>query len=400
MMKRKKLSLLMTVSLVLVLLGCSNGTDSADPSDPTIPAYDTVINLAAISGVTAPAAGATPTTTITETAQYTGTVSWSPAVSDMFVSNTIYTATITLTAKAGFTLTGVTTDFFTVAGTTSDTNPANSGVVTAVFPATTANLAAVTDYTSTVVGTLKAVQGGTFNNGTADMTVSSFRMSQYEVTRTQFSDIMGTDPSDTSRSSGTSDPVQMANWYHAIAFCNKLSLDEGLTPVYSVSVGGTSVDWSALTYGEIPTTSNSDWNAATANWSANGYRLPTEAEWQFAARGGNSSNGYTYAGSNTIGDVAWYTTNSGSKTHTVGGLAANELGLYDMSGNVWEWCWDWYATYPATAQTDYHGAASGTGRIERGGGWFYSASSCTVAYRGIDDPNIRSSLIGFRVVRP
>ncbi len=294
MMKKKKLNLLMTVSLVLVLLGCSNGTDSADPSDPTSPAT-------------------------------------------------------------------------------------------------------VSDVTSANIGTLKAVEGGTFNNGTADMTVSSFRMSQYEVTRAQFSAIMGTDPSNTSYSTGTGDPVQMANWYHAIAFCNKLSLDEGLTPVYSVS-GIT--DWSALAYASIPTSSDDTWNAATADWSANGYRLPTEAEWQFAARGGNSSNGYTYAGSSTIDDVAWYSANSSSRTHPAGTKTANELGLYDMSGNVWEWCWDWYATYPATAQTDYHGAASGTYRVIRGGSWNYNATYCTVASRTYNRPNIQDISTGFRVVRP
>lgn len=251
----------------------------------------------------------------------------------------------------------------------------------------------LSDYTGTRVGTLKAVEGGTFNNGTADMTVSSFRMSQYEVTRTQVYDIMGTDPSDTSYSSGTSDPVQMISWYYAIAFCNKLSIAESLTPVYTV----TGVDFATLTFAAIPTATNADWDAATADWSANGYRLPTEAEWQFAARGGNSSNGYTYAGSNTVGDVAWYATYS---THTVGGKTANELGLYDMSGNVYEWCWDWYDTYPATAQSDYRGAASGTNRILRGGSWRYSATSCTVAYRYYYNPYYQNSPFGFRVVRP
>lgn len=257
--------------------------------------------------------------------------------------------------------------------------------------------ATLTDYTGTGVGTLKAVQGGTFNNGTADMTVSSFRMSQYEITRTQFSAIMGSDPSDTACSTGTSDPVQQANWYHAIAFCNKLSLLENLSPVYSVS-GIT--DWAALAYASIPTSSNTTWDAATADWSANGYRLPTEAEWQFAARGGNSSNGYTYAGSNTVGDVAWYSVNSSSKTHPAGTKTANELGLYDMSGNVWEWCWDRYGPYSATAQTDYRGAASGTSRIARGGSWHYDATYCAVAYRGSNYPYNQYVHVGFRVVRP
>jgi len=372
----------------------STGTVTAVfPSTAAVP--DTVINIAAISGVTAPATGATPVTTITETAQYSGTVSWSPAVSNMFVSNTVYTATITLTAKAGFTLTGVTTDFFTVAGTTSDTNPANSGVVTAVFPTTTANLAAVSDYTGTGVGTLKAVQGGTFNNGTADMTVSSFRMSQHEITMEQFVAVTGLANPSSSFTSVVNGPVQNVNWYHALVFCNKLSEADGLTPVYSISGTTNTASW-----GAIPTTSDDTWNGAVADWSANGYRLPTEAEWQFAARGGNSSNNYTYAGSNTIDEVTWYTSNSSNTTHTVGTKAANELGLYDMCGNVWEWCWDWFGGYPGTAQTDYRGAAAGTGRVRRGGGWLYDATYCTVAVRNYFSPYDQFNGVGFRVVRP
>ena len=363
------------------------------PATGAVP--DTVINIAAIPGVTAPVTGASPVTTIAETTQYTGIVSWSPSVSDLFVSNTNYTATITLTAKAGFTMTGVAADFFTVTGTTSDTNPVNSGVVTAVFSATTANLAAVTDYTGTGVGTLKAVQGGTFNNGTADMTVSSFRMSQYEITVEQFVAVTGLANPSSNFTSVVNGPVQKVNWYHALVFCNALSIKEGLTPVYTISSSTAPSSW-----GTIPTTSDAIWDAVTADWSANGYRLPTEAESQFAARGGNSSAGYTYSGSNTIGDVAWYTTNSSSTTHTVGTKAANELGLYDMSGNVMEWCWDRYDSYSTSAEIDYRGAASSAGRVMHGGSWYDSETQCTVAYRRGGIPYYRDRDIGFRVIRP
>ena len=171
-------------------------------------------------------------------------------MTNMFVANTTYTATITLKAKSGYTLTGVVADFFTVAGAASDTNAVNSCVVTVVFPAAPANLAPVTDYTGTGVGTLKAVIGGAYNMYSSTMTVSSFRMSQCEVTRAQFLAVMGTDPSDTSISSGTSDPVQRVTFYQTIAFCNKLSLAEGLTPVYSVR--GIS-DWVNLAFASIPT---------------------------------------------------------------------------------------------------------------------------------------------------
>lgn len=268
------------------------------------------------------------------------------------------------------------------------------------------------DYTSPNIGTLKYVPAGTFSrDGVAghDSTVSAFRMSQYEITRAQFAAIMVTDPSNTTFSSGTSDPVQQANWYHAIAFCNKLSLDEGLTPVYSVS----GVNFNTLTYAQIPTTSNTDWNAATATWSNNGYRLPTEMEWMWAAMGappdgqGGETNttGYLKAfsgsdGSNAIGDYAWYVTNSSDKTHPAGAKAANELGLYDMSGNVWEWTWDWDGDYPTEAVTDYRGAVPDLYRVIRGGGYGNLESSCTVADRGNSPPYFRVSVAGFRVVRP
>ena len=127
------------------------------------------------------------------------------------------------------------------------------------------------------------------------------------------------------------------------------------------------------------------------------FRFPTEAEWEYAAKGGNKSKGYTYAGSNTIDDVAWYTSNSGSNAHIVKTKAANELGLYDMSGNVWEWCYDWYDSYTSTAQTDPTGATSGSCRVYRGGGWSSAAANCRTAYRDFDTPSSRRNNVGFRL---
>jgi formylglycine-generating enzyme required for sulfatase activity len=236
-------------------------------------------------------------------------------------------------------------------------------------------------------------------------------MSETEVTQELFQAVMGTNPS--SFSSGAAEgetqnrrPVENVNWYDAIAFCNKLSLANGKEPVYSVS-GVT--DWAGLAYGAIPPDDNAAWNAATWDKSKNGYRLPTTTEWVWAAMGADktiqpNTTGYDkdFAGSdgtNSIGDYAWYDTNSGSKTHEVGKKLPNELGLRDMSGNVWEWCWDRWS-YPSGETTDYDGADSGTNRPFQGGGWYFSASYCAVSIGVSSSPNSRDNYLGFRVVCP
>ena len=130
------------------------------------------------------------------------------------------------------------------------------------------------------------------------------------------------------------------------------------------------------------------------------FRMPTEAEWEYAARGGNKSQKYLYSGSNTIGDVAWYTTNSNEKTHEVKTKSPNELGIYDMSGNVWEWCSDWYGSYSSNAQTNPTGATSGFYRVYRGGSWYNNASYCRVAYRNNSCiPSYRYNILGLRLVQ-
>ncbi|MBU1068636.1 SUMF1/EgtB/PvdO family nonheme iron enzyme [Myxococcota bacterium] len=268
------------------------------------------------------------------------------------------------------------------------------------------------DYGSPNIGGLKYVPAGTFQRDatvTNLSTVSAFRMSRYEITRAQWTAVTGwVDPSNGTSSSGTSDPVQKVGWYDAIAFCNKLSLLEGLTPVYTVS----GVNFSTLTYAQIPTSDNATWNAVTANWAANGYRLPTEMEWMWAAMGADTgapgvtnTTGYAKAfagstGSNAIDDYAWYSTNSTSKTHPAGTKLPNELGLYDLSGNVWEWNWDWSAAYPTGTVTDYRGPASGSNRVEHGAGFGSYASDCSLAYLLGSNPHYRFFSVGFRVVRP
>jgi formylglycine-generating enzyme required for sulfatase activity len=308
-------------------------------------------------------------------------------VSGTFAASTVYTATITLNPQVGYTLTGVAENSFTVAGAIT-TNGANSGVVTAEYIITAALV-------SPNIGNIMAITGGTFNNGITNMTVSSFRMSQYEITGEQYAAVMGiADPS--YFSDITNNPVEQVNWYDALVFCNTLSMAESLIPVYTINGSTDPVNW-----GVVPTSSiNAMWDAVIANWGASGYRLPTETEWEFAARGGNSTHSYTYAGSNIINEVAWYIDNSNNTIHAVGELSANELGFFDMSGNVWELCWDWSDAYPVAAQMDYRGATSGTYRVARGGCGAQNASFCAVVFRGDGYQYDRNPAVGFRVVRP
>ncbi len=237
------------------------------------------------------------------------------------------------------------------------------------------------------------VQGGTFNNGTSDVTISSFYIDKYEVTQASYQAVMGTNPS--YFGGNPNRPVERVSWFKAIEYCNRRSVLEGLTPCYSYSAYGTNPDdwpsgWN---------TNSDNHTNVSCNWTANGYRLPTEMEWMFAAKGGNQSQGYTYSGSNTIADVAWYYYNSGSRTHNVGEKTANELGTFDMSGNVWEWVWDIYGSYPSGSQNNPTGASSGSGRVKRGGSWVSSANDCTVSFRFSNDATNSNYHIGFRCVR-
>ena len=234
------------------------------------------------------------------------------------------------------------------------------------------------------------------------LTIPDLYVCDHEVTRGEYKSLMGEDPStasayDKDGNELTGDdvlnnPVNYVNWYAAIAYCNKLSVKEGLDCAYTVS--GIS-DWENLAYSDIPTSGDSTWNAATCNFTANGYRLPTEAEWEWLARGGQN---YTYAGSDTVGDVAWYTSNTkDTGSRDVKTKAANGYGLYDMSGNVWEWCWDWYGSISSSSGAS--GASSGDGRVLRGGSWYYNANYCKVAFRSFSSPYNRFKIYGFRLVR-
>ena len=238
------------------------------------------------------------------------------------------------------------------------------------------------------------------------VSLSDYLIGETEVTQELWQVVMGNNPSEFDGSSGKEPavgetqgkrPVENVNWYHAIAFCNKLSIKLGLEPCYTVRVGGTPVDFANLSFNQIPTTHNTDWDKAELNINKKGFRLPTEAEWEWAAKGGKD---YKWAGTNTEAELknyAWYGLNSGSKTHEVKKRSPNGYGLYDMSGNVFEWCWDWYGTLPASPGADYTGAASGFYRVIRGGSWIADAGSCAVGRRNDLSPFNRSFYLGIRL---
>ena len=241
--------------------------------------------------------------------------------------------------------------------------------------------------------------GGSFEKPVHTVTLSSFYMGKYQVTQEQWAAVMGSNPSGFASSPASGEvqskrPVENVSWYDTLVFCNKLSMLQGLSPAYRISGSTDPADWGTV-------------NAVEIVAGSNGYRLPTEAQWEYAARGGYGSPGnYTYSGSNNVDDVAWYASNSSSKTHEVGKKTPNGLGLYDMSGNVWEWCWDRFDSYSSGAQTDPTGPTSGSTRVFRGGSCSYDASCARSTYRNdyygnsCDYPSNRSSRIGFRLIRP
>ena len=211
------------------------------------------------------------------------------------------------------------------------------------------------------------VEGGTFRMGATSeqgseisdekpvhsVTLSGYYIGKTEVTQALWQAVMGSNPS---YFEGDDLPVEQVSWDDCQEFIRKL-------------------------------------NSLTGQ----NFRLPTEAEWEFACRGGNNSRGYKYSGSNYIDNVAWYDGNSGDKTHPVATKSPNELGIYDMSGNVWEWCSDWYADYTSYLQTNPTGPRSGSARVFRGGCWFGSARDCRSSLRSGNGPSRRFCDLGLRL---
>ena len=237
------------------------------------------------------------------------------------------------------------------------------------------------------------------NNSNAVHTVVSltaYRIGETEVTQELWEKVMGKNPSNFQ--GWKKHPVENINWYHAIAFCNKLSLKLGLTPCYTLTILGNPVNFETLAFSEIPTSYNADWNNTVLDMSKNGFRLPTEAEWEWAAKGGTEDK---WAGTNDedkLKDYAWYESNSGYETHQVKMKEPNGYGLYDMSGNVAEWCWDLLGILPNPLPADYVGTYHiWDYHVFRGGGLTYSRE-VSRAYRDAKDPGTRGYTLGLRLV--
>ena len=285
----------------------------------------------------------------------------------------------------------------TTARQAGDVTVSPAGIATAWIPAGTFTMGSPDDEIGRWVG----------EGPQRQVTISEgFWMGVYPVTQEQWERVMGWNPSHFSNNPAAGEtqgrrPVETVSWYDAILFANRLSILEGLNPAYSIGGSTNPDDWGQV----LDSMSLSAiWDAAELVAGSNGWRLPTEAQWEYAARAGTTTafnNGAEdWKNQSEIEGIGWFNFNSGGMTREVGLKQPNPWGLHDIHGNVWEWVWDWFGTYPAQAQTDPSGASSGSDRVDRGGSWSDSAKHARSAVRSGGNPFLQWSNLGVRLVRP
>jgi formylglycine-generating enzyme required for sulfatase activity len=224
------------------------------------------------------------------------------------------------------------------------------------------------------------VDEGKFNRQRVDVSINAFLLSKTEVTYWQWGLYCVAKKQEMGKpgwGSEGNNPAVLVNWYDAVGYCNWVSTQLGFEKVYKIADENIQIDW-----------------------NAKGFRLPTEAEWEYAARGGPNQQTFEHSGSDDLKEVGWYSENSDSRTRPIATKKANSLGLFDMSGNVWEWCWDWYGeTYDPNQNNNPKGPDKGSLHVLRGGSWLFSAIYTRVALRYSVNPDYRSGNIGFRLAR-